>query len=480
MRFAPLGGCGEFGLHSTLVRAGATAICVDAGLGFPDDDAPGIEQLVPDFGALAAEPVAAYFLTHGHEDHTGGLSWALRVAPAPVYGTPLTLALARTRLEEAGAAGRAELRAIAPTQTVRVGELEVRAVAVRHSVPGAVGYVVTGGGRRLFVTGDHKGLDEPPPTGIDAMLADSTGALREGRTPPEGDVTRALAGAVDALPKGRRLVVAMFATHVERLENLLALCARAGRAAALCGRKLIETADAARRLGLLRATWGDLARAEVVVASGGQGEGAAALARIAREEHPDVQLAEGDRVLFSGRPILGNERAVARVQDALAARGVEILDGPELHASGHGSRGDLTDLMEAVRPGCVVPLHGAERHLRAHAALARAAGFASALAHNGDLFEIDARGTKAVGRVSVGRICLQAGMVVPASALAARVAAGRGGVVILRPGGAELVGVTGIDAREVADAAVREGPDAAARLVRRRTGQRPLVVPTSG
>src|SRR5262249_55141872 len=209
-------------------------ILVDAGLAFPDEDTPGVDHLVPDFQALAGAGVAAYFLTHGHEDHVGALAWALRVAAAPVYGTPMTLALAKNRLDEYGV--RADLRPLHAGEHASAGGFSVTAFSMRHSVPGTLGLLVEAGSARVFLTGDHKGPDGDLPHEVDVMLGDSTGALRAGRAPDELDVARALATTLGQIPRERRVVVTLFASNVERVQALLDVAARAGRTVGTVGR----------------------------------------------------------------------------------------------------------------------------------------------------------------------------------------------------------------------------------------------------
>lgn len=480
MRLAPLGGCGEFGLHSTLIEADCGAVCVDAGLMFPSEDTPGVEYLVPSFAALSSSRLQGFFLTHGHEDHVGALGFALRVAPAPVWGTPMTLALARPRLEELHLAGRADLRPIAPGETVRLDGLAVSALAVRHSVPGALGFVVEAYGARALLTGDHKGLADAPPGDIDLMLGDSTGVLRPGRTPSEAEVAAALEATLASVPREHRVVVAMFASNVERVQTVMDLGARLGRTVGLLGRSLREAADAARALGLLRppaGAWVEPARARLVIATGGQGESGAALARIAAGAHGELALRPGDAVLFSGRPVPGNERQVGRLQDELAGRGITVMDAPTLHASGHGSADDLAEVLRQVAPRCLIPVHGGARHLHAHVRLARELGVRSALvARNGDAFEITRTGVRPAGTVPTGHRCVEAGALLEPEVVAARRAAGHAGVVSIAGDSVTLSGIAGVDAAEVAELLRKEGVAAAIRFVRRRTGKRPHVI----
>ncbi len=485
MRFSPLGGATEFGLHSTLFQsASGGTVCVDAGMMFPTDEQPGIDHLVPDFRALATAQVDAYFVTHGHEDHIGALAWALRARPAPIYATPMTLALAKPRLQKYGL-GKADLRAIGPGERIAVGTgVMVESLAVVHSVPGALGYVIEADGCRAYVTGDHKGLAQAVPSNIDVMLGDSTGVLREGKTPAEATVTKALETEIQSIDAARRIVVAMFASNVERLQNLMEISARHGRRVAVVGRSLRETSESAKQLGLLRPPAGceiQVEQASLLIVTGGQGEERAALARIAAGEHPDVKVRSGDVFIFSGRPILGNERAVARVCDRLVPLGAEIRDDPSLHTSGHASRDDLAALIESVRPRCLVPVHGAPRHVYAHAALAREHGAgASFVAQNGAVYEIGAQGVHEVDRLPAVPLYVEQGEIVPPEVVRARRLAVRGGVLSFAQEGVRTAGIAGVSPEELAAAADKGGVDGARRLVRRRTEKKPLVIDHCG
>jgi ribonuclease J len=477
VRITPLGGCGEFGLHSTLLQSGGEAILVDAGLAFPDEDTPGVDHLVPEYSALAGAGLQAIFLTHGHEDHVGALAWALREGQAPVYGTPMTIALAKNRLEEYGV--RADLRPFHGGERITAGGFAVSAFAMRHSVPGALGLLVEAGGARAFLTGDHKGPDGQLPHEVDVMLGDSTGALRPGRAPDETDVARALAATLDKIPRERRVVVTLFASNVERVQALIDVAARAGRTVGVVGRSLRNATDAARRLGLLRApgdVWLSPHDANLVLATGGQGEEGAALARIAGGIHPDVALTPGDYVILSGRPVPGNERAVARLSDALAERGLVVLDTSDLHATGHGCRDDLSDIIHKVAPTCVVPMHGGPRHLHAHAELALSAGADSWVVRNGQSHEIVAGALRPAGTLPVGRHAIEGGKIVPDSIVRARRAAARGGVVSIAGDHVVLEGISGVSIDDVRAAFREEGEVGVRRVVRRVTGRRPLVI----
>ena len=477
MRITPLGGCGEFGLHSTLLQSGGESILVDAGLAFPDEDTPGVDHLVPEYSALAGAGLQAIFLTHGHEDHVGALAWALRAAAAPVYGTPMTLALAEKRLDEYGT--KADLRPFHGGERVSAGGFGVTAFAMRHSVPGALGLLCEAGGARAFLTGDHKGADGELPHEVDVMFGDSTGALRPGRAPDEADVARSLAKALGSIPRERRVVVTLFASNVERVQALVDVAARAGRTVGVVGRSLRNATDAARRLGLLRApgdVWVSPSSANLVLATGGQGEEGAALARIAGGIHPEVILSPGDTIILSGRPVPGNERAVARLSDALAERGLHVLDASDLHATGHGCRDDLSDIIRTVAPTCVVPMHGGARHLHAHAELALAAGADSWVVRNGQSHEIIGGALRPAGTLAVGRHAIEGGKVVPDSIVRARRSAARGGVVSIAGDHVVLEGISGVSTDDIRAAFREEAEVGVRRLVRRVTGRRPLVI----
>jgi ribonuclease J len=420
VRVVPLGGCGEFGRNLTVYEADGALLCVDCGGQIPDDEAPGVDLWIPDFTYLAGRPgdVVAWVLTHAHEDHIAALPHALLVAPAPVYARPLTLQLLRGSIDDG------QLRPLVPGAVRQLGPFTVEALTVAHSIPDACAIAISAGGRRVVHTGDLK-LDPAAvaptdvarlralgDTGVDLLVADSTNATRPGRSGSESDVARAL---VAELEKARgRIAFSFFSSSVQRIATVFDACARLGRKVCIEGRGLREMTTAAMAVGALTPAAGLLVDADsaatmpawkvAILLTGSQGEPRAALGRVASGEHPLLSLGRGDTLVLSSRPVPGNERAVGRVIERILALGVRLVDAPALHASGHACQEELLELMAAVRPRALLPVHGARRQLFAHADLAEAAGVPSFVLVDGDVLELGDGGARLLDeRVPAGR-----------------------------------------------------------------------------
>lgn len=400
-----LGGVGEFGRNCLLLddpERGA-ALVIDCGLKVVDgganaDGAPAARAVeLPDLAPLerARERLAGYVITHGHDDHIGGLPQAMKVAPAPVYATRFTRERVRLRFRRAGA-GSPELMAVDAGGTRRVGPFVVEWIAVSHSIPDAAAVLVETSAGRVLHSGDFRVDEDPllgPPTdlarltrlgdeGVALLCADSTGATTPGDNAGERSVRAPLAEALDGVDG--RVLVATFSTHIQRLQLVLDLARERGRRVLPVGRGMREMMNAARQHNLLRDAGVVLPEGALhslppsrvlLLATGTQGEPGSALSRIAHGHHPRVTLGAGDRVVFSSRTIPGNEAPVLAMRQKLEEAGVSVLDGDEgRHVSGHGHAGDLARLLAATRPARFLALHGEERHLEAHRALARASG----------------------------------------------------------------------------------------------------------
>lgn len=404
LRLTPLGGVGRFGRNCLLMEMASgdgpgPALLVDCGVRFVADEAPGFDVGLPDLERIAAlgDRLVATVVTHGHEDHIGGLPFAARENPRPILATPFTARLIERRFQRTGTE-------LPPLEVVRAGDervlgpFSVRWIHVSHSIPDATALVVKTPVGTLVHSGDFRvdndpvvgeatdvdGLRTAGDAGVLCLLADSTGALSPGKNAGERSVHASLRAAVGEA-KGA-VAVALFASHVQRLALLAEVCRETGRRLCLLGAGLRDTLDAVRALGLVALDdvlvhEDDLAsfsRDRICAAvTGSQGERDSALARVARGEHPVLSLGPGDRVVMSARVIPGNERKVMDVLELLSERGVELVDGPSApHVSGHGSADDLALLIDATRPRAFVALHGNARNLRAHGALARHRGLA--------------------------------------------------------------------------------------------------------
>jgi ribonuclease J len=433
VRLIPLGGLGEIGLNMMLVESGEDIIAVDCGLLFPDDEMPGVDYVIPDFSYLAERRHAlrAVVLTHGHEDHIGALSYLLQDFPVPVYGTPLTLALARQRLLENDVLDRADLRPYQPGDEVQLGCFTVVPVRVTHSIADGIGLAIETPVGTVVHTGDFK-LDRSPvdarqpdyskfaelgERGVLALCSDSTNVGRPGRTGSETLVGTALATRFAEAPG--RILIATFASHIHRIQQVLDLAARCGRRVGLLGKSMVGNVAVAAELGYLTVPDGLLVsldelaalapERQVILSTGSQGETNSAVALIAAGEHKAVQAEPGDLVIFSSRVIPGNERVIGRAINALLRRGAEVLweDVAFVHVSGHASQEDLKDMLALTRPRYFVPVHGEYRHLLQHARLAESAGIPRDrifLIEDGLGLELAKSGARVLGRYPTNRV----------------------------------------------------------------------------
>jgi len=433
VRLIPLGGLGEIGLNMMLIESGDDLIAVDCGLMFPDDELPGIDHVIPDFTyALARRSgFRAVVLTHGHEDHIGALPYLLREAEVPVYGTPLTLALVAERLREHGLAETADLRPIRPRQRFEAGPFSIEPIRVTHSIADGIGLAIDTPAGTIVHTGDFKldpsPLDGEPPDyrrfaelgeqGVLVLCSDSTNVERPGHTPSEMDVGQALGARFDAA--SGRIIVATFASHIHRIQQVLTLAARTGRRVALLGMSMQRNVTIAAELGYLRVPDGIIvpleelgelpARRQVILSTGSQGEPNSALALMAAGEHKYVRVERGDLVIVSARVIPGNERTISRVVNALYRLGAEVLyeENAFVHVSGHASQEDLKLMFNLTRPRYFIPVHGEYRHLLGHARLAESVGITSDrvfLIEDGMGVEVSPTEARAAGPFPAGRV----------------------------------------------------------------------------
>jgi len=440
----PLGGCGEFGLNLTCYRYDDEMLAVDCGLMFPEDGMYGVDLVLPDFSFLReqAASLRGYVITHGHEDHLGALPFALREAPAPVYATGFTLSLLREKLAENSPGYKVELVEIHPHQRVTVGPFTVEPIRVAHSIPDAVSLALRCGAGLAVHTGDFKmvgpsqdhnqdhsqghkspvgGTDierfeELGAEGVMVAVADSTGALEPGLCGSEGDIAEPLADLF-ATTSGR-IIIAQFASNIERCNTVARLCRRFGRRLTLEGRSLRQYTRHAEGLGLvsfppgLRATLEELKslppRRAVVMVTGTQGEPGSVLRRLALGDHPNLSVQPGDTVVLSSRIIPGNERKVNRLVDLLCRQGATVVDAVRdrrVHVSGHGYREDLRRMLLLLNPRGVIPVHGRYRMLIEHAEIAHQVGVERVhIPQNGGVIEVNDQSMRTTGRVEVGRV----------------------------------------------------------------------------
>ncbi len=426
LRIIPLGGLGEVGKNMLLFEYAGRILVVDAGIMFPEFDMLGVDLVLPDYTYLRerAAEVAGIIITHGHEDHIGGLPYLLGdVLPAstPIYGTPLALGLIRAKLSEHPQLNGVVLHSVAAGQTTTVGPFEVEFLAITHSIPDGVGLAIKTPLGTIIHTGDFKfeytpvrgsgpgfaRLGQLGAQGVLALLSDSTGAERAGHTPSES----VIAPAFDQIFREAqgRIIVATFASLLSRVQQVIDAAVRHHRVVALAGYSMVKTTEIARELGHLEAPEGvlvDLGEAlklpdnrVAIVTTGSQGQPEAALARMADGTHRQIEVKRGDTIILSSTPIPGNEEGVARLINKLIARGAELIYPPlaDVHVSGHASQEELKLMISLTRPKFFVPVHGELRHLHAHARLARELGIPTEnilLMEDGAVLELSAQRAK--------------------------------------------------------------------------------------
>ncbi|MFY9761248.1 MAG: ribonuclease J [Xanthobacteraceae bacterium] len=433
--FAPLGGIGEIGMNLSIYGFGDARrrqwLIVDCGVSFASEEhLPGVDLILPDISYLIEERknIVGLVLTHGHEDHMGALIDLWPRLKVPLYATPFTAALFEAkRLSEPGAP-QIPVNIVPLNGHLTLGPFAIDFINVAHSIPESNALTIRTPAGIVLHTGDWK-IDPTPligaPTdaarltalgdeGVLALVGDSTNAVREGRSPSEADVAKTLAELIRTAP--RRVAVTTFASHVGRLRAVAAAARAAEREVVLVGRAMERVAQVARETGYLDGvqdfrsieSYGYLPPDKVLaLCTGSQGEPRAALSRIARDEHPEVTLAKGDRVIFSSRAIPGNEKAVGEVINGLVMQGIEVItDRTHLvHVSGHPRRDELREMIGWVRPQILIPAHGEALHLAEHAELARRAGVPKVLVcRNGDLVRLAPDGPEIVDKVPSGRL----------------------------------------------------------------------------
>jgi ribonuclease J len=422
-----LGGLGEIGRNCASLEVEGRLALIDCGLMFPEEGMLGVDLVLPDFTSVVQRrgDLECVVLTHGHEDHIGALGYFLAAAPVPVYGTPLTIELARGRIEEAGL--RADLRPVATLQWVQHGPFRFMLVPVAHSIPQGAGVAFDTPEGVVAHSGDFK-LDPTPidglPTdlpefaalgrrGVRLLLADSTNAEQPGFVPSESSLARSLYELV--VESRGRIIAACFASHLHRVQQIVEAAVDCGRYVAFLGRSMLRNVPIGEGLGAITLPPDSVVPMEevltmppektAVVCTGSQGEPFAALSLMAAGDHRWVTIEEGDTVLISARPIPGNETRMARVINGLLRLGARVFHGDNapIHVSGHGAQDELRTFLNVVRPRAFVPVHGEYRHLAAHAALARQMKVPQVLVcEDGDRIVLDGEETRVERRAVPG------------------------------------------------------------------------------
>ena len=432
LHIIPLGGLDAIGKNMTVFECKNDIILDDAGLMFPDDDHPGIDLILPDYTYVLenADKLRGIIITHGHEDHTGSLPYLLKDLDknVPIYGSKMTLGLIEGKLEEFKIKN-IKLIEVKPGQVVKLGCMTAEFFSVNHSIPGALGVFYQSLAGNVLHTGDFK-LDQTPidgvhtdfaalskfsNIGVDLMLSDSTNAQNPNFTPSEAEVGKTLKRII--MQSKKKIVVASFASHIHRMQQICDAAVESGRKVVVTGRSMIQNTDIARRLGYLKVSDSDLIDAYeiksipseqiVVMCTGSQGEPLSALARIAAGEHKTIDIEEGDTVIISATPVPGNEKKVTRVVNALAKIGADVYDKSRamVHVSGHAGAEELKLMLSMVKPKAFMPVHGESAHLRAHAKLAAATGLLERnifICDNGESLELSSKGVRRGKEVQSG------------------------------------------------------------------------------
>lgn len=474
----PLGGLGEIGLNMMVFEYGDDIIIVDAGLMFPEEEMLGVDIVIPDITYLKErkDKIRGIIITHGHEDHIGALPYIIREINVPIYATPLTIGLIKGKLKEHKLDEASELISVKPRQIIDLGCFKVEFIRVTHSIVDGVGLGITTPVGRIVHTGDFK-LDQTPVDGelLDfhkfseygdkgtlALLSDSTNSEREGYTLSEKEVGKAIERVFGAAKK--RIILATFASNIHRIQQVIDAAVKFDRKVILNGRSIINNAQVALDLGYLKMpekTWIKLDEMKnyspdkiAIITTGSQGEPMSSLARMAVNEHKDVQIEEEDTVVLSSRVIPGNEKAISRIINHLFRRGANVIyeDVSDIHVSGHASQEEQKLMMCLVRPKFFVPIHGEYRHLIYHARLAETLGISKDnifILEDGDVLELNEDAAVKKEKVQAGRVFVDGKVIgdVGNIVLRDRMRLGTDGIIVVFVGIEKMTGkvVTGPD-----------------------------------
>jgi len=434
VRIIPLGGLGEIGKNMTVIECANDMFIIDCGLAFPDAEMLGVDLVIPDFTYVErnADRLRGIVLTHGHEDHIGGLAYLLKKVNIPVYGTRLTLALVEAKLKEHQLSGKVELNVVQPKKTVRMGCMGVELIHVNHSIPDAVGLAIHTPAGVLVHTGDFK-VDYSPidggiidlgrfgelgSKGVLALMADSTNAERPGYTPTERKVGESF-DKLFAAAEGKRIIIATFSSNIHRVQQIIDCAEKNGRKVAVFGRSMVNVITIARELGYLDVRDGTIIDIDimnrysadqiVLITTGSQGEPMSALTRMAMGDHKKVNITPQDFIIISATPIPGNEKYVTRVVNELMKSGAHVVYERmyEVHVSGHACQEELKLMLALTKPKFFIPVHGEYKHLKKHAELALETGMQRdhiLIGQIGDIIETNGIDMKITGQAPAGRV----------------------------------------------------------------------------
>ncbi len=434
VRIAFLGGLNEVGKNMTLYEYGESMVLVDCGLAFPDADLPGVDLVLPDFSYVEQniDKVKGVVVTHGHEDHIGGLAYLLKSVNIPIYSTKLTIGLIQGKLKEHNLLSSAKLNVVKPGDRISLGDFEVELIHVNHSIPDAVALAVRCDGGTVVQMGDFK-IDTTPidgdpidlarlaqigSEGVMCLLSDSTNAERPGYTESESKVGESF-DRLFQRAGNRRIIVATFASNIHRVQQIINCAASLGRKVALSGRSLENVVSVAKELGYIDVPDGIIVSIDtlkrypedkmVIITTGSQGEPMSALSRMAFSDHRKVEVGPMDYIIISATPIPGNEKTVGKVVNELMKLGAEVIYEKmyDVHVSGHACQEELKMIMSLVKPQYFIPVHGEQKHLQKHRILAESMGIDRKniiIADNGILVEMTESGIRVAGAVPAGKV----------------------------------------------------------------------------
>lgn len=434
VRIAFLGGLNEVGKNMTLYECLDDMMLVDCGLAFPDSDLPGVDLVIPDFSYVEknADKIKGIVITHGHEDHIGGLAYLLKKVNIPVYATRLTIGLIQGKLKEHGILNDCKLYQVSPGDEIKLGCFNVEFIHVNHSIPDAVALAITTPAGIIVQTGDFK-IDTTPidgdmidlgrfaeigKKGVLALLSDSTNAEKPGYTMSESKVGESIERLFHKA-EGKRLIVATFASNIHRVQQIIDIAKSLDRKVAVIGRSLENLVTIGKELGYLDVPDGVLIPMDmirkypneklVIITTGSQGEPMSALSRMAFSEHRKVELTPNDCVIISATPIPGNEKMVGKVVNEIMKLGADVIYERmyEVHVSGHACQEELKLMMGLVKPKYFIPVHGEQKHLQKHANLAVAIGIPHeniVISDNGVQLELTQEKIKTIGTVPSGKV----------------------------------------------------------------------------
>jgi ribonuclease J len=431
LKIIPLGGLEQIGMNITAFEYDDSIVVVDCGLAFPEDDMYGIDLVIPDISYLLEnqDRVKGFVFTHGHEDHIGALPYILKQLNIPIYATKLTMGLIELKLEEHGLMKTTRRKVVHPGQTINLGQFRVEFIKTNHSIQDAVALAIYSPAGTVIHTGDFK-VDYTPVfgdsidlqrfaeigrKGVLALMCDSTNAERPGYTASERTVGKAFE-TIFSEHGNSRLIIATFASNVDRVQQIIDTAYKYGRKVVIEGRSMVNVISTAEQLGYISIPENTLVTLDqmrnypdeqmVLITTGSQGESMAALSRMAASMHKKVQIKPGDTIVFSSNPIPGNEKSVSKVMNELYAKGADVIF-QDAHVSGHPCQEEIKLIYSLVKPAYAIPIHGEYRHRIAQEKVARMLGYDSEhilMLKSGDVLEIDGESAEVTGHVQNGGI----------------------------------------------------------------------------